>query len=168
MPRRSRIHLDGVPLHIVQRGHNREPCFFADDDYASYLFWLGRALREADCPLHAYVLMTNRWSSYRANALAGLDTLVTHHALYLRLACDDAERRATYRALFRTHLDAPAIDDIRLALHQGQPLGNSRFLARIEAMTGVRREAKPRGRPRKDAAETASSASNDQRDLGLN
>ena len=44
MPRRPRIHLDGVPLHIVQRGHNREPCFFAEDDYSSYLRWLGEAL----------------------------------------------------------------------------------------------------------------------------
>ena len=59
MPRRPRIHLDGVPLHIVQRGHNREPCFFAEDDYRSYLHWLGEALAEADCALHAYVLMTN-------------------------------------------------------------------------------------------------------------
>ena len=33
MPRRPRIHLDNVPLHIVQRGHNREPCFFGEDDY---------------------------------------------------------------------------------------------------------------------------------------
>jgi REP element-mobilizing transposase RayT len=31
MPRRSRIHIDGVPLHIVQRGHNRQPCFLAWD-----------------------------------------------------------------------------------------------------------------------------------------
>ena len=35
-----------------------------------------------------------------------------------------------------------AIDDIRLALNQNQPLGSSRFYARIEAMTGQRREAK--------------------------
>jgi hypothetical protein len=28
MPRRPRVRLDGIPLHIVQRGHNREPCFF--------------------------------------------------------------------------------------------------------------------------------------------
>ena len=34
MPRRPRIQLDGVPLHIVQRGHNREPCFFGEEDYA--------------------------------------------------------------------------------------------------------------------------------------
>ena len=53
MPRRSRIHLDGVPLHIVQRGHNREPCFFAEDDYSSYLHWLGAALTESECALHA-------------------------------------------------------------------------------------------------------------------
>jgi putative transposase len=43
----------------VQRGHNREPCFFSEEDYASYLHWLGEALGEAECALHAYVLMTN-------------------------------------------------------------------------------------------------------------
>ena len=59
MPRRPRIHIDGVPLHIVQRGHNREPCFFGEGDYSSYLHWLGKAIREAECLLHAYVLMTN-------------------------------------------------------------------------------------------------------------
>ena len=59
MPRRRRVHLDGGPLHIVQRGHNREPCFFAEEDYSSYLHWLGEALDEAECKLHAYVLMTN-------------------------------------------------------------------------------------------------------------
>ena len=37
---------------------------------------------------------------------------------------------------------------VRLALNQSQPLGNERFYAKVEKMTGVRREAKPRGRPR--------------------
>lgn len=59
MPRRHRILLDDVPLHIVQRGHNREPCFFAEEDYHTYLHWLGEALREHEAALHAYVLMTN-------------------------------------------------------------------------------------------------------------
>ncbi len=59
MPRRARIHIDGIPVHIVQRGHNREPCFFAEDDYASYLHWLNEVLTETECALHAYVLMTN-------------------------------------------------------------------------------------------------------------
>jgi putative transposase len=59
MPRRTRVHLDGLPLHIVQRGHNREPCFFAEEDFHTYLHWLGEALKEAEAQLHAYVLMTN-------------------------------------------------------------------------------------------------------------
>ncbi len=44
MPRRPRIRLDAVPLHIVQRGHNCKPCFFGEEDYSSYLHWLGEAL----------------------------------------------------------------------------------------------------------------------------
>ena len=54
MPRRPRIQLNGVPLHIVQRGHNREPCFFSEEDYTSYLHWLGEALGDNQCQLHAY------------------------------------------------------------------------------------------------------------------
>jgi len=230
MPRRPRVHLDGVPLHIVQRGHNREPCFFGEDDYLSYLHWLGEALAEARCALHGYVLMTNhvhllltpkkaeavphliislgrryvqyvnrtyrrtgtlwdsryksslvqaetyllaaqryielnpvraamvddpahyRWTSYRANALGQADARLTPHPLYMALGATDKDRQAVYRELFRSHLDQAAIDDIRLALNQNQPLGNERFLARIEKVTGMRREARPRGRPRSEDA----------------
>jgi REP-associated tyrosine transposase len=59
MPRRARVHLPGVPLHIVQRGHNRERCFFAEEGYFCYLHWLGVALTATRSALHAYVLMTN-------------------------------------------------------------------------------------------------------------
>ena len=226
MPRRPRVHLDNVPLHIVQRGHNREPCFFTEEDYQSYLHWLGEALTETECTLHAYVLMTNhvhllltpvkaelvpklvislgrryvqyinrtyrrtgtlwdsryksslvqaetylltcqryiemnpvraamvedpahyRWSSYRANGLGQPDARLTPHSLYQALGRTSTEQQVAYRALFRAHLDREAIDDIRLALSQNQPLGNERFCVKIEQMTGIRREAKPRGRPR--------------------
>ena len=89
-----------------------------------------------------------RWTSYRANALGQPDARLTPHSLYRALGSDDRERQVTYRALFRSHLDGPAIGDIRLALTQSQPVGNARFLAKIEQLTGVRREVKPRGRPR--------------------
>ena len=36
MPRRPRIKFAGMPQHIVQRGINREPCFFSDEVYFSY------------------------------------------------------------------------------------------------------------------------------------
>ena len=228
MPRRRRIHMDGVPLHIVQRGHNREPCFFHEEDYHAYLHWLGEALRKEQCALHAYALMTNhvhllltpnraasvprliialgrryvqyinktyrrtgtlwdsrykssliqaetyllgcqryielnpvraamvddpahyRWTSYRHNALGQSDSYLSPHPLYLSLGKGDKTRQAAYRRLYRADLDQEAIDDIRLALNQNQPLGDSRFYAKVEAMTGQRREPKPRGRPRKE------------------
>lgn len=59
MPRRNRHYLQGYTYHIVQRGNNRQPCFFADDDYAMYLNILANALRRYQVALHAYVLMTN-------------------------------------------------------------------------------------------------------------
>ncbi len=59
MPRRPRLQLAEVPLHIVQRGINREPCFFAEEDYHCYLHWLEEAARDCGCAIHAYVLMTN-------------------------------------------------------------------------------------------------------------
>ena len=59
MPRRPRIKLAGVPQHVVQRGINREPCFFAEEDYHSYLHWLEKAAADWHCVVHAYVLMTN-------------------------------------------------------------------------------------------------------------
>lgn len=51
--------LAGLPLHIIQRGNNRAPCFVTDADRSFYLFHLGRALPRFHCALHAYCLMTN-------------------------------------------------------------------------------------------------------------
>ena len=92
-----------------------------------------------------------RWSSYRANGLGQSDPLLTPHAVYSGLGSSDFDRQAAYRALFRPELDAAAISDIRLALDQGQPVGDSRFIDHIERVTGQRRESRPRGRPRKAA-----------------
>jgi putative transposase len=59
MPRSPRLYLPGFPLHVIQRGNNRLPCFFSNDDCAAYLDWLRRAAEKLDCAIHAYVLMTN-------------------------------------------------------------------------------------------------------------
>ncbi len=59
MPRRPRLKLPGVPLHIIQRGHNRSACFFATNDYRRYLHYLHRLCQDEGVMLHAYMLMTN-------------------------------------------------------------------------------------------------------------
>lgn len=91
---------------------------------------------------------SNTRSSYRHNGLGQPDSRLTMHPLYEGLGRDEKERQVCYRALFRSELDQAALDDIRLAINQNQPMGNARFLKKIEAMTGVRRQARPRGRPR--------------------
>jgi putative transposase len=59
MPRRARLTLPNVPMHIIQRGNNRQACFFADEDYSFYLGCLKEYARTTRCEVHAYVLMTN-------------------------------------------------------------------------------------------------------------
>ncbi|HZS65472.1 MAG TPA: transposase, partial [Burkholderiales bacterium] len=59
MARRPRLELAGVPLHVIQRGNNRAPCFLADGDRQMYLKFLGEAAARHRCALHAYVLMPN-------------------------------------------------------------------------------------------------------------
>jgi len=48
-----------MPVHIIQRGNNRQVIFHADRDYGNYLDWLGQGAEKYDCTLHAYVLMSN-------------------------------------------------------------------------------------------------------------
>lgn len=59
MARLPRIAIPEQPLHIFQRGNNRAPCFFADEDYRFYLDSLKDASIRYGCRIHADVLMTN-------------------------------------------------------------------------------------------------------------
>ena len=60
MARKPRVFLKGVAQHVVQRGNNREPCFFAEEDYRFYLECLTDAAKKNGCVIHAYVLMTGK------------------------------------------------------------------------------------------------------------
>ena len=37
MARLPRLNIPGIPQHVVQRGNNRQVCFYADEDYGVYL-----------------------------------------------------------------------------------------------------------------------------------
>ena len=59
MPRRPRIIVPGMPLHIIQRGNNRNACFYEEGDYLFYLESLGEYTKGTGCKIHSYILMTN-------------------------------------------------------------------------------------------------------------
>ena len=59
MPRQLRIDLAGHPQHLIQRGNNRQPCFFSDSDRRLYLRLLHQAAEKFGGSVHAYVLMNN-------------------------------------------------------------------------------------------------------------
>ena len=59
MPRLARLFMPGCPQHIIQRGNNRQVCFFSDMDYQVYLDRLKYAAEKFNVKIHAFVLMTN-------------------------------------------------------------------------------------------------------------
>lgn len=227
MPRRPRLVLPDVPMHVIQRGNNRQACFVATEDYLRYLDWLGEYADRSGCRVHAYVLMTNhvhllisagrdgapgemmkalgqryvqyfnrnhrrsgtlwegryrscltqaeayllacqryielnpvrarmvkhpadyRWSSYRANAQGEPDPLVHPHDVYRELGRDSADRRSSYRELFRDELEPGMIDQIRQATNGNYVLGRASFAGHVGAALGQRVIPGTAGRPRK-------------------
>jgi len=59
MPRKPRFYLPNYPVHIVQRGHNKNNVFFENEDYKAYLEWLQEGSEWYDVPIHAYALLPN-------------------------------------------------------------------------------------------------------------
>jgi putative transposase len=59
MPRQPRPDVIGIPQHVIQRGNNRQSCFFRPQDYRCYLQQLHEATQKHGCTVHAYVFMTN-------------------------------------------------------------------------------------------------------------
>ena len=59
MARLPRVHLAGVPEHIIQRGNNRQVCFASEEDFAAYAHWLKQYSEAFGVDVHAWVFMTN-------------------------------------------------------------------------------------------------------------
>ena len=83
MPRRARVTLANIPLHLIQRGNNRQACFFADEDYRFYLDRLAECSTKYGVWIHAYVLMTNHvhllLSAGRADAPSAMMKALGQH-----------------------------------------------------------------------------------------
>ena len=223
MPRRRRHCPPGLPVHIVQRGNNRQVCFADESDLKAYANWLLAGAEKFGVNVHAWVFMTNHvhllvtpntaesvsrcmqflgryyvrrfnyryrrtgtlfegrfkscivqssryfltcqryielnpvragivsdpadytWSSYRAHAFGLAVKLWQPHSEYLALGDTLEARVSAYREFFRQQLSAQVITHIRDALNKGLILGNDRFRAEVEALTGARLQHLKRG-----------------------
>jgi putative transposase len=223
MPRKRRICPPGLPVHVVQRGNNRQVCFADDSDLKAYAHWLREGAEKYGVAVHAWIFMTNHvhllatpksadsisrcmqylgryyvrhfnyryhrsgtlfegrfkssivqtrdylltcqryielnpvragmvadpadytWSSYRAHAFGQAVRLWQPHAEYLALGKTPAARMTGYRRFFETELSVKAVTDIRDALNTGLALGNDRFRAEVEKLTGQPQRLHKRG-----------------------
>jgi putative transposase len=81
-------------MHIVQRGNNRQACFFHPSDYVIYLETVFACAARYEVDIHAYVLMTNhvhilatpasKWGASHMMQLLGATYVATINALYRR------------------------------------------------------------------------------------
>ena len=79
MPRKTRMYLPDIPVHVVQRGNNRNACFFCEDEYRYFLERLREGQGRFGVALHAYVLMTNHMHLLTTpRDTAGISRLMQH------------------------------------------------------------------------------------------
>lgn len=88
MVRPLRAVVAGVPVHVIQRGHNRMQVFFGADDAQKYLGWLEESSKRHGLAVHAYVLMPNHLhllaTPVRSDSLQKVMQQVgTRYAMYL-------------------------------------------------------------------------------------
>jgi len=69
MARRERLQVTGFPVHIIQRGNNRQACFFAEADHRFLLHHLGELAKRFKCELHAYAIGSSRFREEIEGAL---------------------------------------------------------------------------------------------------
>ena len=225
MPRKPRVYLAGVACHVIQRGNDRQPCFYAEEDYQFYLDCLYDACTRYHVSLHAYVLMTNhvhllmtpetsdgvsrvmqsigrryvqyvnvtyrrsgtlwegrhksslvdednyllscyryiemnpvragmvnnpadyKWSSYLVNAFSEKNASIIPHVLYLQLGVGKDDRLKNYREMFSTDLDKEQLHALRTSIQFSMPVGDNRFVEKIEDIIGRKIGYSKRGRP---------------------
>ena len=91
-----------------------------------------------------------RWSSYRCNAFAQPDALISPHPAYQALGNLPEERADAYRQLCEASIASDDLAAIRAHIEQERALGSRRFQEIIEATLKRSVRLRGPGRPRKD------------------
>ena len=86
MPRQARLDMPGALHHIMVRGINKSKIFQDDQDRERFLQRLGKTIIEAECTVHAWVLMGNHVHLLFKSGRGGISTvmrkLLTWYAQY--------------------------------------------------------------------------------------
>ena len=61
MSRKPRLFVTGFPYHVIQRGNNKSPIFFSNNDYFFFLDVLQEAKIKHPCFVYGYCLMSNHF-----------------------------------------------------------------------------------------------------------
>ena len=61
MARLQRSNPVGIPIHLLHRGNNRQPCFKKSGDYSAFLWWLREYSEKFMIEIHSWVLMENHY-----------------------------------------------------------------------------------------------------------
>ena len=81
------------------------------------------------------------WSSYRCNAMGDENDLITPHERYVALGKTSTSRQASYRALFKVHIQEKQLEEIREATNKAWVLGSEYFKEKIDRQ--IKRRAIP-------------------------
>jgi putative transposase len=88
------------------------------------------------------------WSSYAYNALGKDDEMITPHREFQKLGANHKERARAYRALFKQKISDETASLITESTIKGWALGDTRFVHKIEKLSGRRASQLPKGRPK--------------------
>jgi hypothetical protein len=150
MPRKSRFCPAGYPIHVIQRGNNRQAIFTCDADMAAYSHWLSEGAKRFGVCIHGWVLMTNhvhllatpalenpgnyRWSSYPAHAFGVAASMWSPHVVYLDLGTNGPQRQSAWRDLISEAPDIEVLAKIRHCANTGLVLGTESFRHQVHKL----------------------------------
>ena len=112
MPRRARFCPAGFPVHLIQRGNNRQTIFTCDDDLAAYAHWLAVGAER-------FGVWARLWSP---------------HALYLHLGSDEKQRQLAWRKLIKETLGIEVMAKVRHFANTGLVLGTETFREQVHRL----------------------------------
>lgn len=159
VPRRLRLSLPNIPLHVIQRGNNRQACFVTESDYRQYLEWLRDYAGNTGCRVHAYVLMPNHvhlllTGEHASAASEMMKALGQRYVRYFNgrysrsgTLWDGRFWQAAWREMFREEIAPGLIDEIRRSTNGNFALGNRRFADEVMSLLGRRVTPGNSGRP---------------------